>query len=71
MDRDSYHSTGGGDGNRPQEKEMKEGKCLSEEALQIPEKREARGKGERKRYTHLMYSTYKLNKQGDNIHLCH
>ena len=53
MDRDSYHSTGGGDGNRPQEKEMKEGKCLSEEALQIPEKREARGKGERKRYTQL------------------
>ena len=47
MDRDSYHSTGGGDGNRPQEKEMKEGKCLSEEALQIPEKREARGKGEK------------------------
>ena len=53
MDGDSYHSTGGGDGNRPQEKEMKKGKCLSEEALQIPEKREARGKGERKRYTQL------------------
>ena len=26
---------------------------MSEEALQIPEKREARGKGERKRYTQL------------------
>ena len=26
---------------------------MSEEALQIPEKREAKGKGEKERYTHL------------------
>ena len=35
-------------------KEMQEGKGLSEEALQITEKRrEAKGKGERERYTQL------------------
>ena len=33
---------------------MQEGKMLSEEALQIVEKREeAKGKGEKERYTHL------------------
>ena len=33
---------------------MQEGKGLSEEALQITEKRrEAKGKGEKERYTHL------------------
>ena len=33
---------------------MKKAKWLSEEALQIAEKRrEAKGKGEKKRYTHL------------------
>ena len=31
----------------------KKAKCLSEEALQIVEKREAEGKGEKERYTHL------------------
>ena len=54
MDGGSYRSTEGGDGNPPQETEMQEGKWLSEEALQIPEKRrEAKGKGERERYTQL------------------
>jgi len=38
----------------PQEKEMQKEKWLSEEALQITEKRrEAKGKGEKERYTHL------------------
>ena len=38
----------------PKKKKHKEAKCLSEEALQIVEKRrEAKGKGERERYTHL------------------
>ena len=38
----------------PREKKCKEAKWLSEEALQIAEKRrEAKGKGEKKRYTHL------------------
>ena len=33
---------------------MQKGKCLSEEALQIAEKRrEVKGKGEKERYTHL------------------
>ena len=52
MDGGSYHCTGGGDHKHPKEKECKKAKWLSEEALQIAEKRrEAKGKGERKRYT--------------------
>ena len=39
MDRGSYHCTGGGDQNHPQEEEMQQGKWLSEEALQLSEKR--------------------------------
>ena len=40
--------------DHPQEKEMKKAKCLPEEALQIAVKRkEAKGKGEKERYTHL------------------
>ena len=38
----------------PMEKKCKKAKQLSEEALQIAEKRrEAKGKGEKERYTHL------------------
>ena len=38
----------------PKKKKCKKAKCLSEETLQIAEKRrEARGKGEKERYTHL------------------
>ena len=38
----------------PKEKKCKKEKWLSEEALQIAEKRrEAKGKGEKERYTHL------------------
>ena len=38
----------------PREKKCKEAKWLSEEALEIAEKRrEAKGKGEKERYTHL------------------
>ena len=32
---------------------MQKGKWLSEESLQIAKKREAKGKGEKQRYTHL------------------
>ena len=47
MDEDSWHRTEGSDQDHPQEKEMKKAKWLSEEALQIAEKRrEAKGKGE-------------------------
>ena len=38
----------------PKKKKLKKAKCLPEEALQIAEKRrEAKGKGEKERYTHL------------------
>ena len=38
----------------PKEKKCRKGKWLSEEALQIAEQRkEAKGKGEKERYTHL------------------
>ena len=38
----------------PMEKKCKKAKWLSEEALQIAEKRrEAKGKGEKERYTHV------------------
>ena len=38
----------------PKKKKCKKAKCLSEESLQIAEKRrEGKGKGEKKRYTHL------------------
>ena len=38
----------------PKKKKWKRAKRLSEEALQIPEKRrEAKGKGKEERYTHL------------------
>ena len=40
--------------NIPEKKKCKKAKWLSEEALQIAEKRrEAKGKGEQERYTHL------------------
>ena len=48
MDRGSQHCIGDGDQNRLQEKEMQEGKVLSEEAVQVCEKRreeKIRGKG--------------------------
>ena len=37
----------------PKKKKCKKAKWLSEEGLQIAEKREAKGKGEKERYTHL------------------
>ena len=38
----------------PKKKKWNKEKCLSEEALQIAEKRrEVKGKGEKERYTHL------------------
>ena len=40
--------------NIPKKKKCKKAKCLAEEALQIAEKRrEAKGTGEKERYTHL------------------
>ena len=37
----------------PKKKKCKKAKWLPEEALQLPEKREVKGKGEKERYTHL------------------
>ena len=37
----------------PKKKKCKKAKWLSEQALQIAEKREAKGKGEKERYNHL------------------
>ena len=37
----------------PKKKKCKKAKWLSKEGLQIAEKREAKGKGEKQRYTHL------------------
>ena len=37
----------------PKKKKCKKAKCLSEEGLQIAEKREVKGNGEKERYTHL------------------
>ena len=49
-----WHYTGGRDEDHPQEKEIQKGKWLSEEALQIAEKRrETEGTGEKERYKHL------------------
>ena len=54
MDGGSWHRTGDRDQDHPQEKEMLKGKIVSEETLQIAEKRrEAKCKGEKERYTHL------------------
>ena len=37
----------------PKKKKCKKAKWLSEEVVQIDEKREVKGKGEKERYTHL------------------
>ena len=41
----------------PKKKKCKKAKWLSEEALQIAEKREVKGKGEKEVYTHLNQSS--------------
>ena len=38
---------------KSKKKKCKKAKCLSEEDLQIAEKRTVKGKGEKERYTHL------------------
>ena len=54
MDRGSWHCTGGMIKTIPKKKKCKKAKWLSEEALQIAEKRrEVKSKGEKERYTHL------------------
>ena len=53
MDRALWHCTGGRDQDHPQGKEMQKAKWLSEQALEIAErKREAKGE-EKERYIYL------------------
>ena len=50
----------------PKKKKYKRAKWLSEEALQIAEKRrEAKGKGEKERYTHLSAEFQKIARSGE------
>ena len=54
----------------PKEKKCKKAKWLSEEALQIAEKRrEAKGKGEKKRYTHLNAESQIIARRGKKAFL--
>ena len=54
MDGRLQRCTGGSDQDHPEEKEMRKGKMVAEETLQIAEKsREAKGRGEKERYIHL------------------
>ena len=52
----------------PKKRKCKKAKWLSEEALQIAEKRrEAKGKGERKRYTQLNAEFQRIVRRDKNI----
>ena len=63
MDRGLELCTGGSDPNHTQEKEMHQGKWLSEEAFKIAEKRrEAKGKGEKERYKRRVQSIARRDK---------
>ena len=54
----------------PMEKKCKKAKWLSEEALQIVEKRrEAKGKGEKERYTHLNVEFQRTARRGKKAFL--
>ena len=55
----------------PKKKKCKKSKWLSEEALQIAEKRrKAKGKGEKERYTHLNAKFQRIARRGKNAFLC-
>ena len=54
----------------PKKKNCKKAKWLSEEALQIAEKRrEAKGKGEEERYTHLNAEFQRIARRGKKAFL--
>ena len=70
MDGGLWHCTGGGDQDHPQEEEMQQGQWLSEEALQIAEKRrEVKGKGEKERYTYLNAEFQRIARRGKKAFL--
>ena len=52
-------------------KKYKKAKWLSEEALQIAEKRrEAKGKGKKERYTHLNAEFHRMARRDKKVFLC-
>ena len=54
--------------NIPEKKKCKKAKWLSEEALQIAEKRrEAKGKGEQERYTHLNAEFQRIARREESL----
>ena len=56
----------------PNKKKCKKAKWLSEEALQIPEKRrEVKRKGEKERYTHLNPEFQRIARRDKNAFLSH
>ena len=70
VDGGSWHCTGGSDQDHLQEKKQKKAKWLSEEALQIAEKkRELKGKGEKERYAHLNAETQIIAKKNKKAFL--
>ena len=71
MDGGSSHCIGGSDQDHPQEKDMQKAKWLSEEALQISEKRR-RGKikGEKERYIHLNGEFQRITRRDKRSFLC-
>ena len=70
MDGCSQHCTGGGNQNIPKKKKCKKAKRLSEEALQIAEKRrEAKGKGEKERYTYLNVEFQRISTKDKKVFL--
>ena len=53
----------------PKKKKCKKGKRLSEEALQIAERREAKGKGEKERYIHLNAQFQRIARKAKKVFL--
>ena len=63
--------TGGRYQDHPQEKEMQRGKMVVLGSLKIAEKRrEARGKGEKERYTHLNAELQRIERRDKKAFLC-
>ena len=54
----------------PKKKKCKKAKCLSEEDLQIAEKRTVKGKGEKERYTHLNEEFQRIARRDKKAFLC-
>ena len=61
--------TGGRNEHHPQENEIEKAKLLSEEALEIAEKRQVKGKGEKEGYTHLNAEFQKWARRNKRVFL--